>query len=120
MASSLVFVAPPGSAFIYGDYNTILAGMILERTTHRTVSEYMQEKIWQPLGMEYPATRSIDSEEDGLELTASALNARAIDYPKFGSLYLHEGARNGHQIGLWNWVIESTTRDPNDHRSWLN
>ncbi len=56
------------------------ARWMLERATNRTPSQYLAEKIWQPLGMEYSATWSIDSARDGLELMHVALNARAIDF----------------------------------------
>ncbi len=109
---------PPGQSFNYDDYNTLLLGIILERTTNRTPSEYLAEKIWQPVGMEYPATWSIDSERDGLELMHVALNARAIDFAKFGQLYLQKGSWNGRQIIPAAWVAESTDRDPEDNRKW--
>jgi CubicO group peptidase (beta-lactamase class C family) len=118
LLSGLTIVEPPGRSFRYNSYNTDLLGMVLERTTHRSPSEYLQEKIWKPLGMEYPATWSIDSNEDSLELMPSALNARAIDFAKFGGLYLNRGNWKGRQIVSERWVVESTTRDPNDHRPW--
>jgi len=118
LLEDLVILEPPGRSFHYNSYNTELLGMILERTTHRTPSEYLQEKIWKPIGMEYPATWSIDHSPDGLELMAAALNARAIDFAKFGSLYLHGGAWNGRQIVPARWVAESTVRDPDDARHW--
>jgi CubicO group peptidase (beta-lactamase class C family) len=46
------------------------------------------------------------------------LNARAIDFAKFGQLFLDNGNWNGKQIIPARWVIESTTRDPNDNRPW--
>ncbi len=109
---------PPGQSFHYTDYNVGLLTIIVERTTHRTVSEYLQEKIWKPIGMEYSATWSLDSVQDGLELTHVALNARAIDYAKFGQLYLNKGSWNGKPIISERWVTESTAPDPNDHRPW--
>jgi len=92
--------------------------MILERTTGRTPSQYLQEKIWKPIGMEFPATWSIDSDADGFELTPILLNARAIDLAKFGRLYLNAGNWDGKQIVPRQWVVDSTTPDPNDHRPW--
>ena len=118
MLSDLGIDEPPGQSFHYNDYDTELLGLILKRVTHQTPSEYLQEKIWKPLGMEYPATWSIDSEEDGLELMYVLLNARAIDFAKFGQLFLDNGNWNGKQIIPARWVIESTTRDPNDNRPW--
>jgi CubicO group peptidase (beta-lactamase class C family) len=92
--------------------------LILKRATHYTLAEHLQDKIWKPLGMEYPATWSIDSERDGLEMAFVLLNARAIDFAKFGRLYLNNGNWNGAQIVPRQWVIESTAHDPNDRRPW--
>ena len=74
------------TCFHYNNYYPILEGMILERATGMSVSQYLQERIWKPLGMEYPATWSINQVGDGLEKMESGLNARAIDFAKFGRL----------------------------------
>jgi CubicO group peptidase (beta-lactamase class C family) len=118
LLSDLKIMEPPGQSFHYNNFNAELIGMILERTTHRQPSQYLQEKIWQPIGMEYPATWSIDSDADGFELTPILLNARAIDLAKFGRLYLNGGNWDGKQIVPEHWVSESTAPDPNDHRPW--
>jgi len=110
---------PPGSTFEYNKMVPGLLGVTLERTTHRSVSEYLQEKIWQPLGMEYPASWSLDSTYSGFERMESGLNARAIDFAKFGQLYRDNGSWNGTQIVPAAWVSESTTPDPSDNRPWL-
>jgi CubicO group peptidase (beta-lactamase class C family) len=111
---------PVGTYFHYNDYNPILEGLVLERATGMPVSEYLQEKIWKPLGMEYPATWSLDSVASGFEKMATGLNARAIDYAHFGRLYLNRGSWNGAQIIPKGWVIDSTSPNPNDTRPWLN
>ena len=118
LLSDLEIVEPPGQSFHYSDYNTELVALILKRATHRSLSEYLQEKIWKPLGMEYPATWSIDSFQDDLELAFVLLNARAIDFAKFGRLFLNNGNWNGNQIIPQRWVVESTTIDPSDRRQW--
>ncbi len=118
LLSDLKIMEPPGESFHYNNFNTELIGMILERTTGRAPSQYLQEKIWKPIGAEYPATWSIDSEEDGFEITPILLNARAIDFAKFGRLYANNGNWDGKQIIPRHWVVESTTRDPNDRRQW--
>jgi CubicO group peptidase (beta-lactamase class C family) len=99
---------PVGTYFNYNNYYPQLLGMILERTTHRPVAEYLQEKIWKPLGMEAGASWSLDSQRCGMEKMESGLNARAIDFAKFGRLYLHHGAWNGVQVVPESWVAEST------------
>jgi CubicO group peptidase (beta-lactamase class C family) len=118
LLTDMKIVEPPGKTFHYNNFNTELLGMILERATHRALSEYLEEKIWQPLGMEYPAEWSLDHEPNGLELSATLLNARAIDFGKFGRLFLNEGNWNGRQIVPHNWAVDSTTRDPADNRDW--
>jgi CubicO group peptidase (beta-lactamase class C family) len=109
---------PVGTSFNYNNYYPQLLGMILERTTRRPPAEYLQEKIWKPLGMEYPATWSLDSEAGGFELMTAGINGRAIDFAKFGRLYLNNGAWDGRQIVPAYWVVESTAPDPNDQRPW--
>jgi CubicO group peptidase (beta-lactamase class C family) len=109
---------PPGAAFSYNNAQPLLLGMILERATHRSVAQYLQEKIWQPLGMEYPASWSLDCAQSGFEKMSMGLNARAIDFAKFGQLYLDDGRWNGRQIVPAQWVSESTAPDPADNRIW--
>jgi len=103
---------PAGIRFHYNNYNLLLLGMILERVSGAGVSGYLQEKIWKPLGMEYPASWSLDSRQCGMEKMESGLNACAIDFAKFGRLYLHCGDWNGKQIVPESWVAESTTIAP--------
>jgi CubicO group peptidase (beta-lactamase class C family) len=100
---------PPGLNFHYNNYNPLLLGMLLERVTGGTASAYLQEKIWKPLGMEAPASWSLDSPRSGMEKMESGLNAWAIDFAKFGQLYLQGGAWGGKQIVPESWVHESTT-----------
>ena len=109
---------PIGAYFRYNDDYLLLEGLILERVTGGHVAEYLQNKIWKPLGMEYPASWSLDSEADGFEKTNSALNARAIDFARFGLLFLHKGKWHGRQIISEKWVSESTAPDPTDQRPW--
>ncbi len=109
---------PPGRSFLYNNYNTVLLGMILERATHRTPSQLLQEQLWQPLGMEFSASWCLDGDHDQFELMANGINARAIDYAKLGQLYLNDGDWNGKQIVPKHWVRESTTENPDDRRPW--
>jgi len=100
----------PGEAFEYNNYNTSYLGLIIERATGKTVSKYLEEKLWSKI-MEYDALFSIDSKESGFEYMPSRLIARAIDYARFGRLFLKKGNFNGNQIISENWVVKSTTED---------
>ncbi|MDD4087081.1 MAG: serine hydrolase [Bacteroidales bacterium] len=97
----------PGGTFQYCNYNTSYLGLIIERATNKTVSEYLEEKLWIKI-MEYDALFSIDSKKSGFEYMPSRLIARAIDYARFGRLFLKEGNWNGEQIISKKWVFEST------------
>ena len=101
-------IDPPGEYFLYNKYHPQLLGMILERTTGNSVTEYLQRKIWDPLGMEFDGSWSIDSEASDFEKMETGVNARAIDFAKFGQLFLNGGAWNGQQVISQAWVEEST------------
>lgn len=58
-----------------------------------------------------PASWSLDSEASGFEKMESGINARAVDYVRFGLVFLHDGFWNGAQILPKDWVRESTTPD---------
>ncbi len=111
---------PVGKFFYYNDFHPVLMGIILERTTGMSPAKYLEEKIWKHLGMEFPASWSVDSEEHKTVKMESGLNARAIDFAKFGRLYLERGRWNGKQIVPERWVMDSIRPDPSDTREWLN
>ncbi len=105
----------PGEAFHYNSGDSQLLGLILERALdNRSITQYFQEKIWSPLGMEYNGSWSLDSQKNGLEKTYCCLNATAIDFAKIGRLYLNKGNWNGQQIVSEQWVNESTKIDTSD------
>jgi CubicO group peptidase (beta-lactamase class C family) len=108
-------IDPPGRYFLYNKYHPQLLGMVLERSTGIPVTEYLQTRIWDPLGMEFGGSWSLDSEKSGFEKMESGVNARAIDFAKFGQLYLNNGHRNGIQVIPAEWVTESTQVDPSIH-----
>ncbi len=109
----------PMSGFEYKSVNTQLLGLILERATGKSITEYLDEKIWKPLEMEYDASWSIDKKKDGLEKTFCCINAKARDFAKFGRLYLHKGNWNGTQVVPLNWVEKSTTVNEEKGAAWF-
>ncbi len=105
----------PGKKFEYVSGNTQLLGLVLERSLKdKTITSYLQEKIWTPLEMEYDASWSIDRKKNGLEKTFCCLNARARDFAKIGRLYKNKGDWNGKQIVSQKWVEESTKLDTSE------
>lgn len=107
---------PIAAAFHYNNFHPLLEGMIIERATGMHVAEYLQERIWKPMGAEFPASWSLDSENSGFEKMESGINAVAVDFARFGLIYLHKGFWNGVQILPETWIAQSTEPDPNDIR----
>ena len=97
----------PGKDFQYSNYNTSYLGLILERATTVSVSNYLEQKLWSRI-MEYDALFSTDSKESNFEYTPSRLIARAIDYARFGQLMLNDGNWYGNQLISKDWIQEST------------
>jgi CubicO group peptidase (beta-lactamase class C family) len=91
-------IDPPGAYFLYNKYHPQLLGLILERTTGGSVTEYLQARIWDPVGMEFAGSWSVDSESSDFEKMETGVNARAIDFAKFGQLFLNGGSWNGKQV----------------------
>lgn len=112
----------PGKKFQYCNYNTSYLGLIIERATGKTVSGYLEEKLWSKI-MEYDALFSVDSKKSGFEYMPSRLIARAIDYARFGRLYLNAGNWNGEQVISKTMVdassLENKTIPRKYYPSWL-
>ena len=108
-AASLERELEPGTVCHYVSINTHVLGMILKRATGKTITKYMQEKLYNPLGMEYDGYWLLDGEN--MEMVLGGLNLTLRDYAKLGSLFLNEGYMNGKQIVPKKWVRASTTPD---------
>ncbi len=117
--AKMTLKAEPGTQFEYASGNTQLLGLILERSLkNRTVTSYLEEKLWKPLEMEFNASWSMDRKKNGLEKTFCCINARARDYAKIGRLYLHKGKWNGRQIVSEKWVNQSVKIDTANGSAW--
>ncbi|MEB1807931.1 MAG: beta-lactamase family protein [Bacillaceae bacterium] len=100
-----------GESFHYNNYHPLLLGIILERSTVMSVTEFMEEKLWSKLGTEFDASWSIDSKKSSFEKMESGINARAIDFAKIGSLVLHNGSWNGQEIISKEWLSQSISKE---------
>ncbi|MFW2380556.1 MAG: serine hydrolase domain-containing protein [Acidimicrobiales bacterium] len=104
-------VGPPGRVFDYNDWNVILLGLILERSSGMSVAGFTERYLWQPMGAEAAGSWSLDSQEAGFEKMFVGVNGRAIDFVKLGWLYLH-GGRNGEtQVVPSQFVRDATKLD---------
>lgn len=101
-------IDPPGVYFRYNKYHPQLLGMILERATGMPVTTYLQTRIWDRIGTEFNGSWSIDSRASDFEKMETGVNARAIDFAKFGVLFLNKGTWQGNQVVSQAWVDAST------------
>ena len=99
----------PGTVNHYVSINTHVLGMVLTQATGRSITDYMQEKLYNPMGMEHNGLWIIDGQ--GMEMALGGLNLTLRDFAKLGSLYLHDGTFNGQEIVPASWVADSRTMD---------
>lgn len=104
-AATLKNEMAPGTYNRYVSINTHVLGMILVRATGKSITEYMQEKLWEPLGTEHDAYWLTDA--NGMEMVLGGLNASLRDYAKMGQLYLHKGRFRNKQLVPAEWIKES-------------
>ncbi|MDQ8036930.1 MAG: serine hydrolase [Pedobacter sp.] len=100
---------PPGTKFHYKSVDSQVLAWVLRNATGQSVTQYAQEKLWQPLGMQDEGFWNLDH-PDGNELAYCCLNITLRDYAKLGQLYLQKGEWQGRQLLPADWVQESTKR----------
>jgi CubicO group peptidase (beta-lactamase class C family) len=98
----------PGLGWHYNNFNPLLLGLILERATGMAVAEYMETRLWRPMGAEADASWSLDSEDSGFEKMESGVNARARDFARFGLLMLRDGRAGSRHVVAPAWVKAAT------------
>lgn len=106
-AASLKKIRTPGTEFDYVSMDTHVLAMLVTHSTGTTLANYMQQKLWQPIGAEFDAEWIID--DDGMEIAFGCLNAALRDYLKFGWLVVNNGNWNGKQIISEKWLADSRT-----------
>lgn len=123
--------AEPGETFEYSSNTTVILADIAARALtdsddpdmrRRAVSDYLEERLFGPLGM-----TSIVPEFDasGTLIGGSLMHATARDYAKFGEFMRENGrAPGGEQLVPSRWIEAMTTPSPAaefyGYQTWLN
>ncbi len=89
-ATSVKIIYPPGSMHSYKSGDTQLLGLILERVTRLTLSEYASEKLWKQVGAVHSALWSVDKKA-GHEKAYCCFNTNVLDFARLGQLMLDSG-----------------------------
>ncbi len=98
----------PGTYNQYVSINTEIIGLIVRNATGKGLAEYLEENIWQKIGVENDAWWVLDH---GRELAMGGLSVSVRDYARFARLYLHNGNWNGQQLIPQQWVRDSLATD---------
>ena len=96
----------PGEVWHYNTGETNLVGVLISSATGKTLSRYLQEKIWQPAGMEAKATWILA--KTGQEIAGCCLQAETRDFARMGLFVLANGVAHGRQITPPDWCAEAT------------
>lgn len=100
---------PAGTRFFYSSAETQVLGLVLRAAVGRNLSDYLAEKIWQPMGAEADAMWILDG--GGYETGYVGLNATLRDWGRLGLLLAEDGARDGRQVIPAEWVKAATRPD---------
>lgn len=103
-------VLKPGTVWQYKGGDTQLLGMILNKVTGMSVSEYAALKLWKPIGAEQAAYWSKD--DVGTVKVSCCYYATARDFAKIGRLYKQFGQWGERQIVDSAYVAAAITPAP--------
>ena len=106
--SKLPINSKPGKLFNYNTGETNLVGDLVRSAINNNLSNYLEQKIWQPFGMESDGSWSLDINHL-LELGGCCINATLRDYARIGLFAMHDGRLNdGTRVLPERWMEEST------------
>jgi CubicO group peptidase (beta-lactamase class C family) len=107
MILSLSVRDEPDPQFRYKSGDNALVGLILERALDGpTLTSYLQDRLWDPLGAERAGSWNVDH-EGGFERTWCCLAITARDLARFGHLVVQDGVWDGAQLISRRWLAAS-------------
>jgi len=100
-------VHKPGTKFVYNSQATYMQSAIVQKVTGKTVLEYLQPRLFEPLGITNPTW---DKSPQGVSIGGWGLFIKTEDIAKFGQLYLQKGKWNGKQLIPQDWIEAATSK----------
>ncbi len=92
----------------YRSVDSQMLGLIIQKVTGTTVSDYFSKSVWQLIGAKNAATWNVDH-VGGHEKTFCCFNAAARDYALVGELFVNNGASGAHQVIDASWLKRLST-----------
>jgi CubicO group peptidase (beta-lactamase class C family) len=93
-----------GTRFHYASSETVILAVLLNAVTGTSLSEYLTERLWQPMG----AVPTWVKSPDGIESGSGNFNATLRDYGRLGVLLANDGEVGGRQIVPKDYLLEAT------------
>ncbi|TAK21341.1 MAG: class C beta-lactamase-related serine hydrolase [Chloroflexota bacterium] len=97
----------PGTHFVYNSGASYMLSAIAQRLTGQRLLEYLQPRLFAPLGIEKPTWEASPEEIDA---GGWGLNITTRDIARFGLLYQQGGVWQGQRLLPEAWVNEATAR----------
>ena len=94
----------PGTHFLYNTGASYMLSAIVQRLTGMTLLDYLQPRLFRPLGIEHPTW---EVSPQGITMGGFGLNITTEDIARFGQLYLQKGCWNGKQLLPETWIEQA-------------
>lgn len=98
------FQFSPGERFNYNSFNTHLLSIMVSRVTGKNISEYLKERIFNPLGI---TDYYWDRTAEGYDIGGFGLYINTESLAKMGQLYLQKGEWEGKQLISSEWIAQA-------------
>lgn len=100
-------VHEPGTFYVYNTTATYMLSAIVQKTTGKTVLEFLKPRLFEPLKIE---GADWEVSPQGINTGGYGLRIRTEDIAKFSQLYLNKGKWHGKQIIPEAWVEASSKK----------
>jgi len=98
---------PQGERFNYAGAQTEVLGLVLRAATRRSLCEFVDERLWRPLGAEAAASYLLNP-ADHIEQAQGGFNATPRDYARLGWLLASDGRVGDVQVVPRDWLLAMT------------
>ena len=98
---------PEGERFNYAGAQTNVLALVLRAATGRSLCDYIDEKIWQPIGAQAKATWMLNP-GDGIEVAQGGFNATVYDYARLGMMMAADGEVRGNAVMQREHLLDMT------------
>jgi Beta-lactamase len=101
-----------GKTYNYNELCALTVGLVVRQVSGKSLSQLVQESIWQPMGAQADATWLTDGAQR--EFNCIGFAAVLRDWARLGILVAHRGQFNGQRIISEDWMNEITRWSPQD------